>query len=72
MIFDLIKNVLFEFCFFAGGLQAAAHHQAQPPIQLLQQIVGPNGEIQHMPVRKQPHREMTKCDSMLFSLLNSR
>lgn len=31
-----------------GGLQA--HHQSQQPIQLLQQIVTPNGEIQHMPV----------------------
>lgn len=36
-------------CAISGGLQAA-HHQAQPPIQLLQQIVTPNGEIQHMPV----------------------
>lgn len=32
-----------------GGLQAAA--QPSHPIQLLQQIVTPNGEIQHVPVR---------------------
>lgn len=33
-----------------GGLQATTTHQTQAPIQLLQQIVTPNGEIQHMPV----------------------
>lgn len=49
---DLTQNGNAHFgCFFSwtGGLQAAAH-QTQPPIQLLQQIVTPNGEIQHMPV----------------------
>lgn len=47
--------LIFRFhskCFSTGGLQATATHQTQPPIQLLQQIVGPNGEIQHMPVNR--------------------
>lgn len=39
-----------KISFLGGGLQAAATHQSQQPIQLLQQIVTPNGEIQHMPV----------------------
>lgn len=36
-------------CFVTGGLQAQTQ-QSQHPIQLVQQIVTPNGEIQHMPV----------------------
>lgn len=44
--------------YFTGGLQAAATHQTQPPIQLLQQIVTPNGEIQHMPVSELDLRDV--------------
>lgn len=50
MLLEITKNVSdIVFRHSTGGLQAATH-QSQPPIQLLQQIVTPNGEIQHMPV----------------------
>lgn len=44
-----LHNLLAIVFALLGGIQAHAQH-TQGPIQLVQQIVTPNGEIQHMPV----------------------